>query len=230
MPEQEPMTRLPSREEEEIDEALSETFKSFESGEDKAAAVKQKLDQNVAPGVFENLLKKKWLGVEEGRVKFTVDGELRARNIIRCLRLSERLFADVFGLDGEKSEKAACQLEHVLSPEAADSICTLLGHPSECPHLNPIPVGACCLKREMTLASVVLPLSKVDSGARVRIAYLQLKKNPDVYRLLSLGLVPGQNLRVIQRYPAFVVEAGETQLALDEAICEHIFVRVSHPS
>lgn len=229
MPEQDPMTRLPSREEEETEEALSEAFKLFESGESKAAAVKLKLDQNVAAGIFDSLLERKWLSVDEDRVKFTAGGEVRARNVIRCLRLSERLFADVFGLDSEQSEKAACQLEHVLSPEAADSICTLLGHPSECPHLNPIPAGACCLKGETSLASVVLPLSKVESGMRVRVVYLQLKKNPDVYRLLSLGLTPGQNLRVIQKYPAFVIEAGESQLALDEAICEHVFVRMAEP-
>lgn len=230
MPEQYPMTRLPSREEEEIEEALSEVFKMIESGENKEPAVKLKLEQNVTAGIFDILIGKKWLSVEGGSVKFTADGELRARNVVRCLRLSERLFADVFGLDSEKSEKAACQLEHVLSPELADSICTLLGHPSECPHLNPIPAGPCCVKGETSLPSVVLPLSKVESGTSVRVAYLQLKKNPDVYRLLSLGLTPGRDLRVIQRYPAFVVEAGESQLALDEAICEHIFVRVSQPA
>lgn len=230
MPEQYPMTRLPSREEEETEEALSEVFKMIESGENKVPAVKLKLDQNVAAGIFDSLVGKKWLSVEDGSVRFTADGELRARNVVRCLRLSERLFADVFGLDSEKSEKAACQLEHVLSPEVADSICTLLGHPSECPHLNPIPAGACCVKGETSLPSVVLPLSKIESGTNVRVAYLQLKKNPDVYRLLSLGLTPGRDLRVIQRYPAFVVEAGESQLALDEAICDHIFVRVSQPA
>lgn len=225
MTEYQPMTRLPSREEEEIEEALSDAFKLFEGGEVSGDVLKKKLDESIAPGTLDTLLAKRWVVIRDGRAAFTAEGEERARSVIRCLRLSERLFADVFGLDSEKAEKAACQLEHVLSPELADSICTLLGHPSECPHMNPIPQGDCCRKGETTLPSVVMPLSRAESGAQVRVAYLQLKKSPEVYRLLSLGIVPGQSLRVIQRYPSFVIEAGESQLALDESICEHIFVR-----
>ena len=35
-------------------------------------------------------------------------------------------------------------IEHILSPEATDKICTFLGHPRTCPHGAPIPPGACC--------------------------------------------------------------------------------------
>ncbi|MBU3759427.1 MAG: metal-dependent transcriptional regulator [Candidatus Omnitrophica bacterium] len=227
MKEDQPMTRLPSREEEEIDEALSDIFKASESGESRYEVLKKKLDESISPGTLDTLTQLGWTVIRNGTAVLTAEGEKRARNVIRCLRLSERLFADVFGLDSEKAEKAACQLEHVLSPEAADSICTLLGHPSECPHMKTIPQGACCSKKEMTLNSVVMPLTRAESGSKVRVVYLELKKSPEVYRLLSLGIVPGKELRILQRFPSFLLEAGESQLALDEEICSHIFVRTA---
>jgi putative ABC transport system ATP-binding protein len=78
-------------------------------------------------------------------VAFTPRGEERARSVIRRHRLAERLFIDVLALRDEASiEKNACTLEHILSPEVTDRICTFLGHPRTCPHGSPIPEGDCC--------------------------------------------------------------------------------------
>jgi len=78
-------------------------------------------------------------------VLFTPKGEERARSVIRRHRLAERLFMDVLALRDEGSiEKNACTLEHILSSEVTDRICTFLGHPRTCPHGSPIPPGQCC--------------------------------------------------------------------------------------
>ena len=78
-------------------------------------------------------------------VRFTDQGEERARSIIRRHRLAERLFMDVlFIRDDAAVESNACTFEHILSPEVTDRICTFLGHPKTCPHGSPIPPGACC--------------------------------------------------------------------------------------
>ena len=78
-------------------------------------------------------------------VRFTDQGEERARSIIRRHRLAERLFMDVlFIRDDAAVESNACTFEHILSPEVTDRICTFLGHPKTCPHGSPIPSGACC--------------------------------------------------------------------------------------
>ncbi len=78
-------------------------------------------------------------------IEYTDRGQLRARNVVRRHRLAERLFVQTFRVDNESEvEQQACKFEHILSPEATDSICTFLGHPAACPHGNVIPAGECC--------------------------------------------------------------------------------------
>ncbi|HJX85361.1 MAG TPA: iron dependent repressor, metal binding and dimerization domain protein [Candidatus Angelobacter sp.] len=77
---------------------------------------------------------------------FTEKGRKRAEDVIRRHRLAERLFTQTFHVHDEKEvAEQACRFEHILSPEATDSICTFLGHPRTCPHGSPIPAGDCCL-------------------------------------------------------------------------------------
>jgi putative ABC transport system ATP-binding protein len=83
--------------------------------------------------------------IVNGHEQFTPAGELRARNVIRRHRLAERLFMDVLSIrDETEVESSACKFEHILSPDVTERICTLLGHPTACPHGSPIPKGECC--------------------------------------------------------------------------------------
>ena len=58
-------------------------------------------------------------------------------------------------------ESQACEFEHILSPEATDSVCTLLGHPPTCPHGKPIPPGPCCGTFQKTLRPLVTGLRQL---------------------------------------------------------------------
>src|SRR5579864_1113625 len=85
-------------------------------------------------------------GHGERMIVFTEKGRKRAEDVIRRNRLAERLFTETFHVHDEKEvAEQACKFEHILSPEATDSICTFLGHPRTCPHGSPIPAGECCL-------------------------------------------------------------------------------------
>jgi putative ABC transport system ATP-binding protein len=85
-------------------------------------------------------------GHGERMIVFTEKGRKRAEDVIRRHRLAERLFTETFHVHDEKEvAEQACKFEHILSPEATDSICTFLGHPRTCPHGSPIPAGECCL-------------------------------------------------------------------------------------
>ncbi len=88
---------------------------------------------------------------DNGVAHYTPAGEERARTVIRRHRLAERLFVDVLSIrDDHEVEESACKFEHILSPEVTDKMCTLLGHPTACPHGSPIPPGECC-KASVTL-------------------------------------------------------------------------------
>ncbi|MBZ5528596.1 MAG: ATP-binding cassette domain-containing protein [Acidobacteriia bacterium] len=77
-------------------------------------------------------------------VQLTDLGSHRARDVIRRHRLAERLFRDTFAISDSEAHTQACEFEHIISPELDERICSFLGHPTSCPHGNPIPPGACC--------------------------------------------------------------------------------------
>ena len=83
--------------------------------------------------------------VEDDRhIELTDRGRSRARDVIRRHRLAERLFKDTFRIDDHEAHSQACKFEHIISPELDERICSFLGHPTTCPHGNPIPPGDCC--------------------------------------------------------------------------------------
>jgi DtxR family Mn-dependent transcriptional regulator len=87
-----------------------------------------------------------WIRLEEGCVSLTDEGQRRATELMRRHRLAERLFFDTFGLEEALLHENACKVEHSLTPEVVEKICTFLNHPQTCPHGDPIPRGACCIE------------------------------------------------------------------------------------
>ena len=81
---------------------------------------------------------------EQRLVELTDRGKSRARDVVRRHRLAERLFKDTFRIDDHEAHSQACKFEHIISPELDEKICSFLGHPTTCPHGNPIPPGDCC--------------------------------------------------------------------------------------
>ena len=152
-------------------------------------------------------------------------GEQDAAMVVRRHRLAERLLHDVLRISDEVSESAACQFEHILDGEVAESICTLLGHPRACPHGKPIPPGPCCSGGKENVASLVRKLSDLQAGEGGRVIYIHTASPERLNRLSSFGVLPGTYLKINQRWPSVVVELGHTQLALDRETADDIFVR-----
>jgi putative ABC transport system ATP-binding protein len=88
--------------------------------------------------------------VADHKVLLTDRGKTRARDVVRRHRLAERLFKDTFRIDDHEAHSQACKFEHIISPELDERICSFLGHPTTCPHGNPIPPGDCCDSEEKT--------------------------------------------------------------------------------
>lgn len=221
-----PMTPLPSHQSEVVEEALSDIFECQEENILKADAVRNVLDRKTQPQVLDDLLRLNLVELKDGQVELTSEGHQIASHVIRRKRLAERLLKDVLNLGDEHVDPAACQWEHILSKEVTNSICTLLGHPTQSPTDRPIPQGECCRTETKKIAPVICSLDNLTSGVSGKITYLLLKKNPELHRLLSMGLVPGTKIDVLQTYPTFVVNVNESQLAFDKSIAESIFV---HP-
>ncbi len=97
-----------------------------------------------AARVLSRMSELRLVAMQNGEVQLTPVGSQRARDVVRRRRLAERLFKDTFSIDDSEASTQACRFEHIISPELDERICTFLGHPTTCPHGNPIPPGDCC--------------------------------------------------------------------------------------
>jgi DtxR family Mn-dependent transcriptional regulator len=174
---------------------------------------------------LEELLENRLISVKKGNVSLTKEGRKESRDIIRRHRLAERLLVDVLEMAEEGVEEAACRFEHALPVGVDESVCTLLGHPKLCPDGNPIPPGNCCMEGREKIERLITPLSDLETGTRGKIAYITSKKHQRLQRLMAMGVIPGLPLRLLQKYPSFVIQIEETQIALDKELADEIFVR-----
>jgi DtxR family Mn-dependent transcriptional regulator len=212
----------------EVEEMLEAVFTEREQGRDAPDGVVAHAGAHAGgAGVdaFAELEARGLVRLASGRVELTDDGERRARGVVRRHRLAERLFRDLLDLGEGQMESQACEFEHILSAEATDSVCTLLGHPPTCPHGKPIPPGPCCDQYQKSVRPLVTGLSSFELGARGRIVFIAPKFHDRMDRLAALGVVPGSELRLHQRSPSYVIEVGETTIALDPEIASEIFVK-----
>jgi DtxR family transcriptional regulator, Mn-dependent transcriptional regulator len=77
-------------------------------------------------------------------VKMTSSGEKIGKQMIRNTRLLEVLMREALKI--EIDEEMICGIEHHMNKRFTEAICTLLGHPRECPHQRVIPNGECCVR------------------------------------------------------------------------------------
>ncbi len=165
---------------------------------------------------------------EKGLVKYapyrgaalTEDGLKIAARIKRRHRLLECFLVDICGIDRGESHKQACEIEHVISDKAIDSISAQLGHPNECPGGSAIPLA----KQPPEEGS--FKLSNASKGRYV-VRLLSSKDADIMHRLCSLGLIPGSEVAVRQHisHGPIVIEAKGTQIALGKEITDSIIVR-----
>ena len=211
-----------------VEELLETIFTEREEGRDAVEGVLRHAAPHAGAadrGELAALAEAGLIRLEGERVALTGDGEQRARAVIRRHRLTERLFRDLLQLSEDATESQACELEHILSPEATDSVCTLLGHPPTCPHGKAIPPGPCCGAAQKTVRSLVTGLPSFDLGAPARIVFIAPRFHDRMDRLAALGVIPGSEIRLHQRSPSYVIEVGETTIALDPEIAGEIYVK-----
>jgi len=159
-----------------------------------------------------------------GCVSLTSKGRVQAATIIRRHRLAERLMYDVLNVDVEETEDAACEFEHLIAEGITNAICTLLGHPRYCPHQRPIPEGSCCRQAPEQVSSIVVSCDHLHIGEVARIAYLSTQDHPRLLKLTALGVTPGVEVKLLQKWPSYVIQCDETEIALEEEIARNIYV------
>jgi Fe2+ transport system protein FeoA len=57
------------------------------------------------------------------------------------------------------------------------------------------------------------------------VSCLEEPASPVAVRLAGAGVLPGAEVRVVQRWPAWVIRIGFAELAIDDVAARHVRVR-----
>ncbi|MGH9056738.1 MAG: metal-dependent transcriptional regulator [Acidimicrobiales bacterium] len=199
-----------------------------ELGEEGIVVIRARLAERLdhsAPAVSEmikRLSDEGYVQVRGRSLLLTERGRSVAESVVRKHRLAERLLTDVIGLPWEKAHLEAGRWEHVISDEVEARLVELLGHPTTCPHGNPIP-GAGGASPELTV------LSASQQGDHVRLERVteQVEIDLDSLSYLSAhGFIPGTEATVSSRAPdgTLILDLGARTIALGPALAQQLYV------
>ncbi|MFX1341943.1 MAG: metal-dependent transcriptional regulator [Promethearchaeota archaeon] len=210
-----------------IEEYLETIFRLLENKEGYAKTGELAEVLNVKPAsvtqMLQKLAAKNYLKYEKSRgVRLTRKGRKLALDVLRRHRVAERLLVDLLGVSWEEAHDVACEWEHMLTPELCNRVLDRLNEPATCPHGNPIPEanGTVSPLPELTLADL-------HQGEKAVIECIS-DENADMLRMMaSMGMLPGEIVRVVQVSPigdTLLIEVGTAQFALSSEISKRVRV------
>ncbi len=210
---------------ERIDEALELLWVLDEEGHNELDRFSRSSDDADTNLLIDTLVQDGLASISEHSIILTDHGRKAARGLVRRQRLAERLFTDVFEMPDDTVLADACKMEHILSEELTDSVCTFLGHPRTCPHEKPIPRGECCKKFKVEVTPVVTRLSEFEVGSAGKITFIVPSDVSRIKKLNSLGITAGSVIRFLQKTPSCVLQIDETTVAIDPEIAKEIYLK-----
>jgi DtxR family transcriptional regulator, iron-dependent repressor len=199
-----------------------------ELGEEGIVVIQARLAERLghsAPAVSEMIRRIRDEGYIElrGRSLLLTDkGRSVAESVVRKHRLAERLLTDIIGLPWDKAHLEAGRWEHVISDDVESRLVELLGHPTTCPHGNPIPGSGGVLAEAFML-------SDSHQGDHVRLERVteMIEIDQDSLSYLSdNGFIPGTEAIVTSRAPdgTLILDLGRRTIALGPTLAQQLFV------
>jgi DtxR family Mn-dependent transcriptional regulator len=94
----------------------------------------------------------------------------------------------------------------------------------ECPRGLPVPLPVPCADCDS------VRLTDLATNECARVSCLEEPGGSIAIRLAGAGVLPGTEVRLLQRWPAFVIGMGFAELALDAEAARHVRVRRDLPA
>jgi len=124
-------------------------------------------------------------------IQLTGTGGQIAMQVVRRLRLAERLLTDILKMGLERVYDEACKMEHVISPEVESRLDEVLLRPTTCPHGHPIPTKDGTLPEQPAL-----PLTRLATRVPARVTELPEERTDLLRAALGAGIALGAELTV----------------------------------
>lgn len=141
-------------------------------------------------------------------VRLTGKGKKLALLNIRRHRLVERFLVDVLKFGWDEAHDEADILQRGINQILEDRIDDLMGHPTTCPHGDPIPT------REGIMPEILdRPLTVIPAGAKGKISRVRTREAEKLNYLAQIGLIPGTPFELVNRAPF----NGPLRLKVDKA-------------
>jgi DtxR family Mn-dependent transcriptional regulator len=199
-----------------------------ELGEEGIVVIQARLAERLghsAPAVSEMIRRLRDEGYVDLRgrsLTLTDRGRHKAESVVRKHRLAERLLTDIIGLPWDKAHVEAGRWEHVISDEVEALLVERLGHPTTCPHGNPIPGTAGDVPSMMVLADQNLG----DHVRLERVTELIELDQESLSYLSQHGFLPGTEATIASRAPdgTLILDLGAGTIALGPTLAQQLFV------
>jgi DtxR family Mn-dependent transcriptional regulator len=152
---------------------------------------------------------------------FTPAGRRVAMAAIRRHRIVERFLADMLGYAWNEADALAVTFEHDLPAEVVDRLFVALNRPATCPHGFPIPAPT-----DDDLP-VTPELYELEAGDVANVAVSGNTDSEIVAFLDTLGVVPGAEVRVVDKHPfdgPLVVEVAGHTRTLGQRVARKVYV------
>ena len=129
-------------------------------------------------------------------VRLTSEGEKIAMPAVRRHRLTEVFLVKVMNYDWASAHELSDVFERGVNDEIEDRMDELAGHPTRCPHGEPIP------SKEGVMPRVEdIPLTNVPSGSDCVISRVRTHDMEQLHYIGELGLVPGTSFHLLSCAP-----------------------------
>jgi DtxR family transcriptional regulator, Mn-dependent transcriptional regulator len=75
---------------------------------------------------------------------------------------------------------------------------------------------------------LVRPLKDMEAKDQGTIAYLVTNDEGRLHKLMAMGALPGLRVSMIQKFPSYVFQIGQSQFAIEKELAEGVYVRLEN--
>jgi len=151
-------------------------------------------------------------------IRLTEFGEKVAKQLTRAHRILERFLVDTLELPWNDVHELACKLEHYISEDIINQIDRKLGHPTTCPHGNPI---------DPDQVDGSIRLESAARGSRLRVQKITDERIEFLRHLEQIGLLPGVEFEAVGSTAIdslIHLRIGERDQTIGKEVARHVWV------